>query len=56
MDWKAIMALAVLVCPLAWCAVDDARQTKERDARIAEACLAAGHMWHSTWGGWCEAQ
>jgi hypothetical protein len=55
MDWKAIMALAVLVCPLAWCAADDARQAKERDARVAEACLAAGHMWHSTWGGWCES-
>jgi hypothetical protein len=54
MDWKAILALAVLVVPMAWCVADDGRQAKARDARIAEACLAAGHMWNSSWGGWCE--
>lgn len=55
MDWKAILALAVLVAPVAHCAADETQQRLLQEARIAEACLASGHMWRDSWGGgYCE--
>lgn len=55
MDWKAILALAALATPLAYCGahIDDARW--EASARKAEACFAAGGSWSDDWGGNCEA-
>jgi len=55
MDWKTILALAVLVAPLAYCGahMDDSRWQSR--ARIAEACFAAGGTWTDSWGGSCEA-
>lgn len=50
MDWKTVLALAVLVAPLAYCEIDAQRQ------RTAEkiACIENGGKWRLYWGGTCE--
>jgi len=44
-DWKAILALAALCAPVAWCTAEDSRYVKDANVRMAEACLAAGKTW-----------
>jgi hypothetical protein len=56
MDWKAILALAVLTTPIAYCTMNQVRAEEESNALIAEACLESGHIWHPGWGGWCGAR
>ena len=47
MDWKAILALAVLVAPLAYC------ETSHQSNRSAEriACIQAGGEWRTGLSG-----
>ena len=47
MDWKAILALAVLVAPVAYCEMN-AQQSKSAE-RVA--CIQAGGEWGSSWSG-----
>ena len=47
MDWKAILALAVLVAPVAYCEMN-AQQLKSAE-RVA--CIQAGGEWGSSWSG-----
>jgi hypothetical protein len=50
LNWKTLLALAVLTTPLAYCEMDAQRQ------RSAEkiVCIENGGEWRSTWGGTCE--
>ena len=54
MDWKAILALAVLAAPVAYCTVDDQRAIREHEAVLAKSCFEAGGNWSQGWGGYCE--
>lgn len=47
MDWKAILALAVLIAPMAYCEMN-AQQSKSAE-RVA--CIQAGGEWRSSWSG-----
>lgn len=55
MDWKAILALAVLVAPLAYCAAEMESARLDAEARNVEACASAGGSWNGAWGGTCGA-
>jgi hypothetical protein len=46
MDWKAILALAVLAAPLAYCEMNT--QSMKHNERIA--CIQAGGNWGTGWG------
>jgi hypothetical protein len=49
MDWKAILALAVLVAPMAYCqSVDEA---EKRKAQVE--CHRLSGEWTHAWGGRC---
>ena len=45
MDWKAILALAVLVAPMAYCEMN--LQSSKSAERIA--CIQAGGEWGKGW-------
>lgn len=50
MDWKAILALAVLVVPLAYCEID--RQRQQSNEKIV--CFQEGGEWTNAWGSTCK--
>lgn len=57
MDWKAILALAVLITPIAYCTAKDTSYQKQIEAAVAAeiACIEAGRAW-SGWGKpYCQA-
>lgn len=49
MDWKAILALAVLVTPVAYC--QSAEEAAKREVQIE--CLKLGGEWTLGWYGNC---
>lgn len=49
MDWKTIIALAILVLPIAYC---EAVTQKQRSIEKI-ACFQEGGQWSSLWGGTC---
>lgn len=50
MNWKNILALAVLTTPVAYCTVDDQRNT----TNLKITCIQEHGEWHKTRGGYCE--
>ena len=50
MDWKIILALAVLVMPMAYCEMDRQRQSTIEKV----ACFEQGGEWTRVWGGTCK--
>lgn len=47
MDWKVIIALAILVTPMAYCEMDSRRSK----ATERVACIQAGGEWRTQWSG-----
>lgn len=39
MDWKAILALALLAVPLAYCTIEDTRERERSRSAIETACI-----------------
>lgn len=40
MDWKTILALALLAIPLAYCTIEDTRERERTRLEIETACIA----------------
>ena len=53
MDWRNILALAVLAAPLAWCTAVTENDKRRVRAELQIACISAGGSWTNSWGGEC---
>jgi hypothetical protein len=51
MEWKTILALALLAVPLAYCTLEDSRQRVNAHAEVEKACIA--QKGEITLGGKC---
>lgn len=53
MDWRNVLALAVLAAPLAWCTAVTENDMRRVRAEMQMACISAGGSWTNFWGGEC---
>jgi hypothetical protein len=51
MDWKAILALALLAVPLTYCTIEDTRERERTRFAIETACIE--HRGELTFSGKC---
>jgi hypothetical protein len=54
MNWKTILALTVLVTPVAYCSLKMEEARYESQVAKAHACAQSGGFWTDSWGGYCE--
>lgn len=55
MNWKTILALAVLVSPLSWCLAVDEADRRASNLEVEIACINAGGTYGGTWGkSYCQ--
>lgn len=53
-DWKHIIALAILVLPITYCTMEETKRRANKATELQLACIAGKGNWEVSWGGYCE--
>lgn len=53
-NWKHIIALAILVLPVTYCTLEQVKLRANKETEIQLACIDAKGNWETSWGGFCE--